>query len=68
MPPSNDVDEFRRILSRSHDIVVLAGAGLSAGSGEVFPTRICTSVSSPDRALQAFLPFAPEMGCGMPTP
>ncbi len=67
MPPSNDVDEFRRILSRSHDIVVLAGAGLSAGSGEVFPTRICTSVSSHYRVLQAFLPFAPEMGCGMPT-
>jgi len=35
MPPSSDTDEFRRILSGSHDIVVIAGAGLSAGSGEI---------------------------------
>ena len=35
MPPSSDTDNFRRILSGSHDIVVIAGAGLSAGSGEI---------------------------------
>jgi hypothetical protein len=35
MPPSSDTDDFRRILSGSHNIVVIAGAGLSAGSGEI---------------------------------
>ena len=39
MPPSSDTDDFRRILSGSHEIVVIAGAGLSAGSGEIHPTR-----------------------------
>lgn len=37
MLPSSDTDDFRRILSSSREIVVvLAGAGLSAGSGEIF--------------------------------
>ncbi|KAG6846347.1 hypothetical protein H0H93_014552, partial [Arthromyces matolae] len=31
--PSNDVEEFRRVLRASRYIVVLAGAGLSAASG-----------------------------------
>jgi len=33
--PSSDTDDFRRILSGSREIVVIAGAGLSAGSGEI---------------------------------
>ena len=35
MPSSSDIDDFRRILSGSHNIIVVAGAGLSAGSGEI---------------------------------
>ncbi len=34
MSPSSDVNKFQRVLSRSRNIVVIAGAGLSAGSGE----------------------------------
>lgn len=34
MSPSSDVNSFQRVLSRSRNIVVVTGAGLSAGSGE----------------------------------
>ncbi|KAG8985204.1 hypothetical protein FRB94_008246 [Tulasnella sp. JGI-2019a] len=33
MAPSSDVESFRKVLSNSKNIVILAGAGLSAGSG-----------------------------------
>ncbi|KAG9034394.1 hypothetical protein FRB95_013302 [Tulasnella sp. JGI-2019a] len=33
MEPSSDTESFRKVLSNSKNIVILAGAGLSAGSG-----------------------------------
>ena len=59
MPPSSDTDDFRRILSGSHEIVVVAGAGLSAGSGETSRTSTQIQLNP-----QAYPPFALETGYG----
>lgn len=32
-PPSNNVEEFRKVLQAAKHIIVVAGAGLSAASG-----------------------------------
>jgi hypothetical protein len=37
MPPSHDIEKFRSILQSSKNIVAIAGAGLSAASGSIFP-------------------------------
>ena len=34
MAPSDDVSEFQEALQRAEHIIVIAGAGLSAASGE----------------------------------
>ena len=36
MEPSSDMQAFRQILASAKRVVILAGAGLSAGSGFVF--------------------------------
>ncbi|KAH7888452.1 DHS-like NAD/FAD-binding domain-containing protein [Phlebopus sp. FC_14] len=53
---SSDVDEFRRVLSASHNIVVITGAGLSAASGiptfrtgnGLWQTHDVASLATPD--------------------
>lgn len=62
MPPSSDTDDFRRILSGSHEIVVIAGAGLSAGSGEI--SSDSSHLPQIQLTPQAYPPFALETGYG----
>ena len=62
MPPSSDTDDFRRILTGSHEIVVIAGAGLSAGSGEI--SSDSSHLPQIQLTPQAYPPFALETGYG----
>lgn len=39
--PSADMDNFRELLGSSKNIIALAGAGLSAASGIIFPSHQC---------------------------
>ena len=35
MTPSNDIEQFRSVLRKSRNVVAIAGAGLSAASGQI---------------------------------
>lgn len=35
MAPSNNIEQFRSVLRKSRNIVAIAGAGLSAASGQI---------------------------------
>ena len=45
--PSTDMNTFRQVLSNSKHIIAVAGAGLSAASGELQSTQV-QALQSPD--------------------
>jgi hypothetical protein len=71
MAPSNDIEQFRFVLRKSRNIVAVAGAGLSAASGQI--TFSTLSQLQTDKSatviLQAYQPLEmQEVFGGLMTP
>ena len=63
--PSTDMQEFREVVKSSRNIIVIAGAGLSAASGDYPSKRLMPPlISLTIHCLEVYLRSATVEDCG----